>query len=43
MRGMFQSATAFNQDLSKWNVGTVTDMAFLFYKAKSFNQVGMNE
>ncbi|MDM8564070.1 BspA family leucine-rich repeat surface protein [Candidatus Halobeggiatoa sp. HSG11] len=37
MYQMFQDATTFNQDISNWNVSTVTDMAYLFYQS-SFNQ-----
>ena len=35
---MFCGARSFNQDLSAWNVGNVTNMGFMFYSAKSFNQ-----
>merc|ERR1719174_1552209 len=36
---MFNYATAFNQDLSNWDVSKVTDMQIMFYEAKSFKQV----
>jgi surface protein len=35
---MFQSARAFNGDLSSWNVSSVTDMRTMFIGAESFNQ-----
>ena len=35
---MFFQASAFNGDLSKWNVGQVTNMDNMFNGAKSFNQ-----
>ena len=38
MSGMFNGATSFNQDISTWNVGRVTNMSFMFYFASSFNQ-----
>ena len=28
-RGVFQDATSFNQDVSKWNTGSVTNMGFV--------------
>jgi surface protein len=31
-------AKAFNKNLSKWNVGKVTDMQFMFMEAAAFNQ-----
>merc|ERR1712193_274871 len=36
--GMFFGAEAFNQDLSKWDVSKVTDMASMFFGADDFNQ-----
>merc|ERR1719201_938532 len=33
---MFQSAYAFNQDLSKWDVSSVTNMDMMFYSAYAF-------
>ena len=30
---MFGSATAFNQDISSWNVSNVTNMNLMFYVA----------
>jgi surface protein len=35
---MFQSASAFNQDIGNWNTAHVTDMVFLFRYATAFNQ-----
>merc|ERR1719201_1656192 len=35
---MFQFASAFNQDLSNWNVGQVTRMGAMFSGASAFNQ-----
>ena len=34
---MFSSATAFNGDISKWDVSRVTDMSRMFLSAESFN------
>ena len=34
---MFHGAILFNQ-LLNWNVSNVTDMAYMFYMAKRFNQ-----
>merc|ERR1712032_595848 len=38
MRGMFNEATEFNQDLSKWDVSAVTNMHQMFYSALAFQQ-----
>ena len=35
---MFNGATSFNQDVSKWNTAAVTSMASMFESATSFNQ-----
>jgi surface protein len=36
---MFSRASAFNQDLSKWDdVSAVTDMVSMFSRASAFNQ-----
>ncbi|MDB4727431.1 BspA family leucine-rich repeat surface protein [Saprospiraceae bacterium] len=35
--GMFYQATAFNGDISSWDVSNVTDMSFMFYQATAFN------
>jgi surface protein len=38
MRYMFNSTTAFNGDISGWDVSSVTDMRYMFLGATSFNQ-----
>merc|ERR1712032_295179 len=38
MQGMFRQASAFNSDLSKWNVAQVTNMLGMFSQASVFNQ-----
>ena len=38
MKFMFNGASAFNQDLSKWDVSAVTDMSYMFSGASAFNQ-----
>lgn len=35
---MFQSATAFNQNIADWNTSAVTVMQFMFQSATAFNQ-----
>jgi surface protein len=35
---VFDSASAFNQDVSNWNTGAVTDMRYMFESASVFNQ-----
>ena len=35
---VFQSASEFNQDVSKWNTGAVTTMQNMFRQASAFNQ-----
>jgi len=37
MSRMFGFATAFNGDLSLWNVSEVTEMQFMFVNATAFN------
>ena len=38
MRGIFNGATYFNQDISAWNVSNVMDMGYMFANAQAFNQ-----
>jgi surface protein len=38
MSGMFNNASSFNQDLSGWNVGSVSNMSYMFQNASSFDQ-----
>ena len=38
MSYMFNGATAFNQDISAWNVSQVTNMSGMFSSASTFNQ-----
>ena len=35
---MFEDVTFFNHPLNNWNVSNVTDMAYMFMHANSFNQ-----
>jgi hypothetical protein len=37
MQNIFQSNTAFNQDISTWNLATCIDISGAFYRASSFN------
>ena len=37
MAGMFRDATAFNEDISDWDVSNVTDMSGMFRGATAFN------
>jgi len=38
MNRMFRDATAFNQNISSWNTGAVTNMYEMFKDAPAFNQ-----
>eukprot|EP00978_Attheya_sp_CCMP212_P026497 scaffold87262_cov63-Attheya_sp.AAC.4 len=38
MRDMFNSASAFNKDISSWDVSSITDTDHMFYRASAFNQ-----
>ena len=38
MRLLFRSAHKFDRDVSKWDVGRVTDVGFMFLEARAFNQ-----
>ena len=38
MYGLFWSASAFNQQLDKWDVKAVTNMGRMFENAAAFNQ-----
>ena len=37
MSHTFWGATSFNQDISSWDVSSVTTMSHMFYNASSFN------
>ncbi|KAI2502740.1 hypothetical protein MHU86_11725 [Fragilaria crotonensis] len=37
MYGLFRMRASFDDDVSRWNTGSVKDMSFMFYGASSFN------
>ena len=43
MVDMFNGATAFNQDISGWNTGAVTNMESMFYFAQAFGGYPYNQ
>ncbi len=38
MNGLFDGASAFNQNIGTWNTSAVTNMGYMFYQANAFNQ-----
>jgi surface protein len=38
MKWMFYDGKAFNQDISGWNVSSVTNMSGMFWNASAFDQ-----
>ena len=38
MMGLFYNISYFNEDISTWDTGAVTDMESMFYDAVNFNQ-----
>ena len=43
MNAMFSDCAKFNQDLSKWNVSTVTNMASMFNNCRAFTGAGLTD
>jgi len=41
MSNMFRESSLFNQDISGWNLNSVTNMATMFYKSTAFNNGGV--
>jgi len=43
MKGMFELATVFDQDISAWNVSSVIDMSKMFRAAKAFTNQDLSK
>jgi len=38
MSSMFERSEAFNQDINRWDISSVTDMSKMFYQARPFEE-----